>query len=32
MNVLIVEDEKSLAAEIAAFLTKEGLLCEMVHT
>jgi DNA-binding response OmpR family regulator len=32
MNVLIVEDEKSLAAEIATFLTKEGLLCEMVHT
>jgi len=32
MNVLIVEDEKSLAAEIASFLTKEGLLCEMVYT
>jgi DNA-binding response OmpR family regulator len=32
MNVLIVEDEKSLASEIATFLTKEGLLCEMVHT
>jgi DNA-binding response OmpR family regulator len=32
MNVLIVEDEKSLAAEIAAFLTKEGLLCEMAYT
>lgn len=32
MNVLIVEDEKSLAAEIAAFLTKEGLLCETVYT
>jgi DNA-binding response OmpR family regulator len=32
MNVLIVEDEKSLAAEIATFLTAEGLLCEMVHT
>ena len=32
MNVLIVEDEKSLAVEIAAFLTKEGLLCEMAYT
>jgi DNA-binding response OmpR family regulator len=32
MNVLIVEDEKSLAAEIADFLTREGLLCEIVHT
>ena len=32
MNVLIVEDEKGLAAEIASFLTKEGLLCEMVQT
>jgi DNA-binding response OmpR family regulator len=32
MNVLIVEDEKSLAAEICSFLKKEGLLCEMVYT
>jgi DNA-binding response OmpR family regulator len=32
MNILIVEDEKSLAAEIAVFLTKEGLLCEMAYT
>ncbi len=32
MNVLIVEDEKSLAVEIAVFLTKEGLLCEMALT
>ena len=32
MNVLIVEDEKSLAAEIESFLSKEGLLCEMAYT
>ena len=32
MNLLIVEDERSLAAEIAAFLTREGLLCEMAYT
>jgi DNA-binding response OmpR family regulator len=32
MNVLIVEDEKSLAAEISDFLTREGLLCEMAYT
>jgi DNA-binding response OmpR family regulator len=32
MNLLIVEDERSLAAEIATFLTKEGLLCEMAYT
>jgi DNA-binding response OmpR family regulator len=32
MNVLIVEDERSLAVEIASFLTKEGLLCEVVYT
>jgi DNA-binding response OmpR family regulator len=32
MNVLIVEDEKSLAAEIASFLSKEGFLCEMAYT
>ena len=31
MNALIVEDERSLAAEIAAFLTKEGLLCETAY-
>ena len=29
MNLLIVEDERSLAAEIADFLTREGFLCEM---
>ncbi len=32
MNVLIVEDEKSLASEIAAFLEKEHYLVEMAHT
>jgi DNA-binding response OmpR family regulator len=32
MNVLIVEDEKSLAAEIASFLSKEAFLCEMAYT
>ena len=32
MNLLIVEDERSLAAEIAAFLTGEGFLCEMAYT
>ena len=32
MNLLIVEDERSLAAEIADFLTREGLLCEMAYT
>lgn len=32
MNVLIIEDEISLAAEIAEFLTREGLLCEMTYT
>jgi DNA-binding response OmpR family regulator len=32
MNVLIVEDEKSLAAEIALFLKKENFLCDMAHT
>jgi DNA-binding response OmpR family regulator len=32
MNVLIVEDEKGLAAEIGSFLSKEGLLCEMAYT
>jgi DNA-binding response OmpR family regulator len=32
MNLLIVEDERSLASEIATFLTNEGLLCEMAYT
>ncbi|MBK8883878.1 MAG: response regulator transcription factor [Bacteroidales bacterium] len=32
MNLLIVEDEKSLAIEIASFLKGEGLLCEMAYT
>lgn len=32
MNVLIVEDEKSLAGEIALFLKKENFLCEIAHT
>lgn len=32
MNLLIVEDEKSLATEIADFLKNEGLLCEMAFT
>jgi DNA-binding response OmpR family regulator len=32
MNLLIVEDERSLAAEIAAFLRGEGILCEMAFT
>jgi DNA-binding response OmpR family regulator len=32
MNVLIVEDEKNLAGEIALFLKKENFLCEMAHT
>lgn len=32
MNLLIVEDEKSLAAEIAIFLKKENFLCDMAHT
>jgi DNA-binding response OmpR family regulator len=32
MNVLIVEDERSLANEIASFLKAEGFLCEMVFT
>jgi len=32
MNLLIVEDERSLAAEIADFLTREGFLCEMAYT
>jgi len=32
MNVLIVEDEKSLAEEIASFLNKESFLCDMAFT
>ena len=32
MNLLIVEDERSLAAEIASFLTREGFLCETAFT
>ncbi len=32
MNVLIIEDERSLAGEIAAFLKKEGFLCELAFT
>ena len=32
MNVLIVEDEKSLSDEIALFLKSEGYLCEQAFT
>ena len=32
MNVLIVEDEKSLAKEMATFLKTEGYTCEVVNT
>lgn len=32
MNVLIVEDERQLADEIANYLSKEGLLCEVALT
>jgi DNA-binding response OmpR family regulator len=32
MNVLIVEDEKSLAREIAAYLSKENFLCDIAFT
>jgi len=32
MNVLIVEDEKSLASEIAIYLTRENFLCDMAQT
>jgi DNA-binding response OmpR family regulator len=32
MNVLIVEDEKSLAIEIDAFLKNQGFLCEIAFT
>jgi len=31
MNVLIVEDEKSLANEIAIFLKRENFLCDMAY-
>lgn len=32
MNVLIVEDEKSLAKEIASFLKSENILCDISYT
>ncbi|MFN2396216.1 MAG: response regulator transcription factor [Bacteroidales bacterium] len=32
MNILIIEDEKNLAAEMAEFLTKENYLCEIALT
>ncbi len=32
MNVLIVEDEKSLAGEIASFLRSENFLCDLAYT
>ncbi len=32
MKVLIVEDEKSLAGEMTAFLKSEGYICEVAHT
>ena len=32
MNVLIVEDEKGLAGEIAAFLKSENFLCDLAYT
>jgi len=32
MNVLIVEDEKSLATEISLFLRRENFLCDLAHT
>jgi DNA-binding response OmpR family regulator len=32
MNLLIVEDEKNLAREIASFLSNELFLCEICHT
>jgi DNA-binding response OmpR family regulator len=32
MNVLIVEDERSLAVEITALLTREGFLCESAYS
>jgi DNA-binding response OmpR family regulator len=32
MNILIVEDEKSLAKEMATFLKSEGYICEVANT
>lgn len=32
MNVLIVEDEKSLTKEVQAFLKKEGYVCDVAYT
>lgn len=32
MNILIVEDEKSLAKELSQFLSKEHYLCDVAHT
>ncbi|MRS05004.1 response regulator transcription factor, partial [bacterium] len=32
MNVLIVEDEKSLATEIALYLKRENFLCDLAFT
>jgi DNA-binding response OmpR family regulator len=32
MNILVVEDEKSLAKEMATFLKTEGFVCEVVHS
>ena len=32
MNLLIVEDEKNLAAEIETFLRKENFICDMANT
>jgi len=32
MNVLIVEDEKNLAKEMAAFLKSEGMICDLAFT
>lgn len=32
MNALIVEDEKTLAAEILSFLQKERFICDVAHT
>ncbi len=32
MNILIVEDEKSLAKEMATFLKNEGFVCDVVNT
>jgi DNA-binding response OmpR family regulator len=32
MNILIVEDEKNLAEEVASFLQSENFLCDLAHT